>query len=178
MRLCENCGKCTDNDNAAFCCNCGSPFDETDKVNNTDDIKAAFIEADKDIVENDSVVKDLLHREYDNSYNKDQSGEYNGNRGAERTGSNGLYYSPPSVNESGESYANSNMYNTRSGKPDKNSVGFILLAFVLPVFGFTYYGCVKNDRPKRARTILIFAIAGLVISFLTEAFASSQYLYI
>ncbi|MBR4072643.1 MAG: zinc ribbon domain-containing protein [Clostridia bacterium] len=49
---------------------------------------------------------------------------------------------------------------------DKVSVGLVILAILIPLFGFIYWPVKSGQTPKRARACGIAAIISFVVSFL------------
>jgi hypothetical protein len=52
---------------------------------------------------------------------------------------------------------------------DKVSIGFCILAFLIPLFGFIYWGVKAKETPKRARAVGITAIVSFVLNIILIA---------
>lgn len=64
-------------------------------------------------------------------------------------------------------YSRINNYNNNYKiSKDKNSIGFNILAFLVPLVGLILYIIMKDDTPKKAKGIGISALVGYIISFI------------
>ena len=58
---------------------------------------------------------------------------------------------------------------------DKVSVGFCVLAFFIPLFGFIYWAVKRQETPKNANAIGLTALISWGINFITSTIMSYVY---
>ena len=147
MKVCKNCGKQTEDDNATICDTCGGNLT-------------------KEVYKNPPVYKPTQNRKTNTQNDFQQFDFEGGHRSSYNSRSN---YDNRSYYDNRNSYDSRNYYSYP--RRDEGGLGWILLGLLLsPIVALAFYFLLKDDYPNRMRDIAKGAIIGIVVCIVLVAF--------